>query len=93
MEIRKGISGLKKSDKIAKDRLTKHLSKYGYDLENQTPEYLWHKTHPILFVLCVNDFGVKFMNKKDTQHLIDELQYLYRISIDWMGKSFYGLTL
>ena len=37
MEIRKGMPGLKQAGKIANDRLTKHLNKYGYRPCPHTP--------------------------------------------------------
>jgi hypothetical protein len=32
---------------------------------------------------CVDDFGVKYTNKADAQHLVDSLAALYEISTDW----------
>jgi hypothetical protein len=37
LEIRKGMPGLKQAGKIANDRLTKHLGKYGYTPAPRTP--------------------------------------------------------
>jgi hypothetical protein len=28
-----------------------------------------HKSRPIQFALCVDDFGVKYVNKEDVEHL------------------------
>ena len=42
-----------------------------------------HKHRRIVFCLCVDDFGVKYYDKKhDVQHLINTLQRFYKVSID-----------
>eukprot|EP00957_Ditylum_brightwellii_P129471 9876008-Ditylum_brightwellii.AAC.1 len=54
---------------------------------------LWkHKTHPTMFALCVDNFGVKYYNKEDANHLVSVLQQYYQISINWEGKKYCGLT-
>jgi hypothetical protein len=54
-EIRKGMPGLKQAGKIANDRLTKHLAKFGY---TPVPHSLpGNTTRDIVFAL-VDDFGV-----------------------------------
>ena len=44
---------------------------------------MWkHKTRNILFRLCVDDFGVKYHNKEDAQHLHDCIVKEYTCKID-----------
>ena len=45
------------------------------------------------FVLCADDFGVKYFSKADAQHLIDALEADYKLTIDWTGALYCGLTL
>jgi hypothetical protein len=45
------------------------------------------------FVLCVDDFGVKYFSKADAQHLIDAIQTHYDLTIGWQGTFYCGLTL
>ena len=47
----------------------------------------------ITFCLCVDDFGIKYEAQEDAQHLIAALQEYYKITIDWPGKHYCGLTL
>ena len=55
---------------------------------------MWkHNTKPIWFSLVVDDFGVKYINKENADRLIQALQKLYTISIDWNGSLFYGITI
>ena len=52
-----------------------------------------YDTKPILFYLIVDDFEVKYIRKETTNHLIQSLQKLYTISINWTGSLFCGLTI
>ena len=93
MEIRKGIPGLKQAGKIANDRLKNHLAKFGYFPALRTPALWISKSNNISFTLCVDDFGIKYTDKKDAEHLLNALRQLYTISVDWSGTSYIGLTL
>jgi hypothetical protein len=56
---------------------------------------LWqHDTRPISFALVVDDFGIKYVNKADAEHLVDTLQQVgYKLSQEWDGNQYCGLTL
>ena len=41
----------------------------------------------------VDNFGVKYVGKESADHLIQALQKLYIISINWTGSIYCGLTL
>jgi hypothetical protein len=41
----------------------------------------------------VDDFGVKYVGKEHTEHLIKALQETYEKSIDWSGSLYCGITL
>ena len=45
------------------------------------------------FALVVDDFGVNYLNKLSAQHLIDTLQKLYVITIDWMVSKYLGFSI
>ena len=93
MEIQKGMPGLKQAGKIANDRLTKHLDKYGYQPCPHTPALWKHESNGVTFALVVDDFGVKYVGERNFQHLINALNDLYTITVDPDGKSFLGLSL
>jgi hypothetical protein len=41
---------------------------------------------PISFALVVDDFGVKYVNKANAEHLVDMLQQVgYKLSQEWDG--------
>ena len=93
LEIREGMPGLKQSGHIANDRLHIHLSKFGYYPVAQTPSLWKYATRDIFFSLVFDDFSVKYVGKETADHLIQNLQKLYTISIDWNGSLYCGLTL
>ena len=42
---------------------------------------------------CVNNFGVKYFDKADVEHLMATLKIYYKILTDWEGKNYCRLTL
>ena len=55
---------------------------------------LWrHSTRPITVCLCVDDFGIKYENRADAEHLLASLRHFYSIATDWSGQHFCGLHL
>ena len=93
IEIRRGMYGLPQAGIIAQQLLTKRLANHGYAPCRHTPGLWTHKTRPIHFSLVVDDFGVKYINKDDAQHLIDSLATYYPITIDWTGDRYCGVYL
>jgi hypothetical protein len=93
VEIRKGMYGLPQAGILAHDRLVEHLATHGYVKTKHTPGLFRHVTRPIQFTLVVDDFGVKYTGTEHAQHLIDTLQALYTVTIDWDGTRYLGLTL
>jgi hypothetical protein len=41
----------------------------------------------------VDDFGVKYEKKEDADHLIASIKSTYRLTKDWMGNLYCGITL
>ena len=93
VEIRKGMYNLKQAGRIANYRLKLHLKSSGYVPCKYTPGLFTHISRKISFVLCVDDFGVKYTNKADAQHLLTCLEQLYKCTTYWEGKLFLGMTL
>ena len=67
------------------------MEKRGYILIPTTGLFKY-KTRATTFVFCVDDFGIKYNNDDDIQHLIDTLQEYYDILIDRSGRHYCGLT-
>ena len=41
----------------------------------------------------VDDFRIRYRNKKDADHLISAIQEKYEVTQDWTGVIFYGIKL
>jgi hypothetical protein len=78
---------------IAFNQLIQKLAPAGYKPLPFTPGLWRHTTKPTTFVLCVDDFRVKYFSKPDAQHLIDAITAHYELTIDWSGALYCGLTL
>ena len=86
--------GLPQSGILANDCLQAHLLAHGYkEQATHTPGLFNHETSLVTFSLIVDDFGVKYVIENQARHLIDTLHLLYRITIEWTGTKYCGLTL
>ena len=74
LEMRRAVWGLLQVGILANKLLRKRLAPKGYYECKQTPGFWQHITRPILFTLVVDDFGVKYTNKADFDHLIECLK-------------------
>ena len=92
-EVRKGMYGLKQAARLAFDQLIKKLEPHGYYPVRESPGLWKHTTRPTVFTLCVDDFGIKYCHKDDADHLLDTIRKYYKVSVDWTGKNYLGLTL
>jgi hypothetical protein len=66
--------GLKDAGKLSNLRLVSLLSASGF-LETATPCLFRHVSRPISFVLVVDDFGIKYQNRDDYDHLTHLLSF------------------
>jgi hypothetical protein len=85
--------GLPQAGIIAQDLLTKQLHKAGYQQSKVTPGCWRHEWRPISFTLVVDNFGVKYINMTNIDHLTSVLSQDYKIDTDWEGTWYLGLTL
>ena len=92
-EIRKGVYGLPQAGILANQQLVRKLEPKGYVPCTHTPGLWRHKWRPITFSLVVDDFGVKYVGRKHADHLIEALKENYKLSIDWEGKLYCGITI
>jgi hypothetical protein len=93
VRIDKGMYGLPQAGKLANDQLQKFLAVDGYEPMPVTPGLWRHKTRDIQFCLVVDDFGIKYTDKADADHLFAALRKHYVVSEDWTGNRYCGLTL
>ena len=55
-------------------KLKRHLAMHGYCPIVGTTGMWEHETRQTKFCVCVNDFGIKYFNKDDADHLLTSLQ-------------------
>ena len=93
IEVTKGMYGLPQAGLLANKLLEKRLNKNGYYQSKLVPGLWKHEKRAIQFTLVVDDFGVKYEQKKDAEHLMKTLKKHYTVSEDWTGKRYIGITL
>jgi hypothetical protein len=85
--------GLPQADIIAQNLLTKQFNKAGYRQSKITPGYWQHNWCPISFTLVIDDFGMKYIDKNNVEHLMSILKQDYTINTNWGGMQYLRLTL
>ena len=87
VQISKWMYGLAQAGLLANDIWSKRLVKHGFAQTQHTTGMWKHHSNSIQFTWVVNDFGVKYNEKKDTQDLIKVLREHYKaVSLDWTVK-------
>ena len=74
MKIVRGMHGLPQAGILANKLLKKRLKKHDFFEVPHTPGLFTHKTRPIWFTLCVDDFGVKYVGKEHADYLMSILK-------------------
>ena len=92
-KINKGIYGLRQAGKLAQDQLFDHLKQHGFTSCQNTPCLFKHATRDIMFCLVVDDFGISYNNKEDVEYLISVIEKKYKLTVDWEGKKYLGMTI
>ena len=85
--------GLKQAAILSYTQVSTPLKKSGYQPIICSLGMWKHHTKRTLFYLCVDDFGIKYYDKDDIQHLEYAPKPQYTAKIDWEGKNFLGFTL
>jgi hypothetical protein len=92
-EIKEGMYGLPQAGRLAYDQLVLILKRNGYYPCKRTHGLWRHVKRPILFSLVVDNFGIKYVGKQHAQHLFTSLRENYKITEDWTGELYLGITL
>ena len=93
VEIWQGMYGFPQAGLIAQKLLEQRLNKEGYYQSERTPGLWTHTWRPIIFSLCVDDFGIKYVGKTQAGQLLTFLQTHYKILRDWSRKRYLGIDL
>jgi hypothetical protein len=92
-EARKGVYGLPQAGRLANECLTKYLAHLGYIPGAHTHGFWKDTKSDLMFTLVIDDFGVRYTNKADAARLMHDLKQQYKVSEDWEGNRYIGLTI
>jgi hypothetical protein len=92
-KIQKGMYGLPQAGILAQKLLEKCLNQHGYHQSNITPGFWKHGWQPLLFTLCVDNFGINYVGWEHANHLAKILKEHYKCSIDWDGNWYLGMNM
>ena len=85
--------GLPQSGLLANELLENRLNKRGYQ-QRKLVDGLWkHDWRSIQFKLVVDNFGVKHEGEKHALHLKQTLEENYKVTTEWDGTRYIGITL
>ncbi len=93
IEVNRGMYGLPQAGLLANELLEKRLNKRGYHQSKLVPGLWKHKWRPVQFTLVVDNFGVQYVGKEHTEHLMQTLQTDYKVTSEWDGRRYIGITL
>jgi hypothetical protein len=93
LKMQRAVWGLSQAGILPNKLLRKRLAPHGYYKCKQMPGLWKHATRPISFTLVVDNFGMKYANKYDINHLIQCLKKKYELTEDWDGNLYCGIKL
>ena len=91
-DVKKCIPGLPQSGLLSQLRLLSHLESHGYH-ETDTPMLFRHVSRPISFTLVVDDFGIKYSDIVDYEHLRACLEEQYEVTGSPVGTQYLGYSI
>ena len=93
VEIKKALYDLQEAGYVANVELKRILRSEGYVPSKITPGLYIQKTRDIELSLVVDDFGVRYTKRKDTEHLLKAIQGRYPVKAEWDPTFYLGMTL
>jgi hypothetical protein len=93
LEIGRMVWGLPQVGILANKLLQKWLAPHGYYKCVNTPGLWRHATCPITLSLVVDNFRIKYVGKEHADYLIKCLKEKYKLSEDWSGDLYCGISL
>jgi hypothetical protein len=93
LEMRHTVCGLPQTGILANKRLRCKLAPFRYYEHVNTPGLWYHESRPTSFTLVINNFGIKYVNKEDIDHLISSIKTTYTLTEDWTVILYCGIAL
>jgi hypothetical protein len=85
--------GLPQAGILMQELLEQRQNKHGYRQSPITPGLWRHNCWPILFTLCVDNFGTKYVGRKHAEHLAPILSKHYKCLHDWDNQQYLGMNI
>ena len=77
-----------KNQQLQLKKLQEHLSPYGHSPSKYTLGLQNYNTVKTIFTLAFEAFGVKYLNKRNTDHLVKGLKEKYQdTEVNWEGDK------
>jgi hypothetical protein len=93
IKIQKEMYGLPQAGLLAQELFEQCLNTHGYCQSPITPGLWQHDYRPISFILCVDNFGIKYVGREHAKHLASILSKHYKYLHDWDGQWYLGMTI
>jgi hypothetical protein len=93
LEMRRAIWGLPQARILANKKLHCKLAPFGYFKHVNMPGFWYHESRPISITLVVDNFGVKYVNKDNDDHLIVSIKTPYTLTKDCLGDLYCRIAL
>ena len=87
------MPGLKQTVILAHKYLKQYLLPHRYEPIYSTIQLWHHKTKPTKFCLFIDNFGIKYQSKEDTEYLCNAIGVNYYYTVDFEGKNYCSLRL
>ncbi len=79
--------GLSQGGHIANVLVKKRLHPHRYYKCEHTLSLARHITNPVCFMLWVDKFSIKYVNKRYMEHMVSVLKKHYKMSIDFRAQN------
>ena len=93
MKVVKTIYGLPQSGLLSQQRLVKHLAMHGYHRTPSNECLFSNVDRTVQFTLVVDDFGIKYTDVAQRDHLLSVLRMQYDITTDMTGSKYLGISI
>jgi hypothetical protein len=93
IKMRRAVWGLPQAGILTNKRLRRKLAQFGNYEKVNTPGLWRHELQPLTFTLMVDNFGVKFANKEDVDHIISSIKITYKLTKDLTSNLYCGIML
>jgi hypothetical protein len=78
---------------LSNKHLFKTIEPEGYYEDAMVPCMLKHKTRSTIGAIVVDDIGLKVRSKDDVLHLVNAIEKVWKVKVNWQGNRYVGMDL